>query len=593
MKKYFFVPLSLLLLFCSCKKVLDRQPLDSLTVKQTFSNEQNLQLYISSFYNMLPDASDLCSYTAPLQAYYFRGSIMSDLVAWTQKNRYLSGGFTALNDAQGWTWGNLRNINFFLDHLRESPIAVERKKYYEGMARFFRAWFYFKKVKMFGNVPWYGHTLHSMDSALYQPRDPRTLVMDSVLADINFAVENLSDQKDNTASTITKWVALALKSRICLFEGTFRKYHPELGLQSTAGKWLKNAVDASSQVMQSDKYIIYNTGHPASDYRKLFTSENPVSEEVILAAIYSDNLKKYHATTRFYSARGKYQPSLTKRFINTYLNIDGSRFTDEPGYDTMTFQEEVRNRDYRLQQTIRTPSYRRSDGSVAPPALVNAVTGYQVLKYSLDNPVHDIEDKCTNSIPIFRYAEVLLNYAEAKAVLGVFNLADWNKTIAQLRKRVGIQNTEMPITMDKYLKKNFYPDINSIPLMEIRRERAIELIMEGFRYDDLKRWKDGKLLEKVRNGIYVPAENKLIDLNEDGEPDVSFVTTDPPNKVPGVYYYLIDNQNTKLSEGDKGQILWIQNQPLKYPDYKYFAPIPYQQLILNHNLIQNPGWDHP
>lgn len=592
MKKYFLFPVALIFLF-SCKKVLERNPLDSLTVKQAFSNEQNIQLYVNSLYLMLPAAQDIYGESGTLEGYYFRGTILSDLIAWTQVNPYISGGFTSRN-AQGWSWGGLRNINYFLDHLQGSPIPADRKDYYEGIGRFFRAWFYFDKVKMFGDVPWYGHTIASSDSAqLYKPRDPRKLVMDSVLADINFAAAHLSDQKDNSASTITKWVALALKSRICLFEGTFRKYHAELGLQATAGDWFQNAADAASQVMQSGKYAIYNTGNPARDYRTLFISESPVSTEVLLAAIYNNNLKKWHNATGFYSNYGKYQPSLTKRFVNTYLNIDGTRFTDEPGYDTAHFQDEVKNRDYRLQQTIRTPSYRRSDGSAAPPYLGGAVTGYQIMKFSLDDPAYDLNGQCYNSIPLIRYAEVLLNYAEARAELGQFTVDDWNNTIAILRKRAGITNTSMPATLDTYMKDNFYPDVTAISLMEIRKERPIELIAEGFRYDDLKRWKAGKLLEKARDGIYVPAENELIDLNGDGYPDVSFVTALPSSKVPGVYYDVIDNKNVKLSGGNKGSILWHPNISRSYEDYKYYAPIPYSELIINSKLVQNAGWDHP
>jgi hypothetical protein len=417
--------------------------------------------------------------------------------------------------------------------------------------------------------------------------------MDSVLADINFAVDNIIATKDNTSSTITKWVALALKSRICLFEGTFRKYHTELGLTNTSGVWLQNAADAANEIIQGGQYSIYSTNNPSKDYHNLFTSENPMSTEVLLAAIANNNLKKWHNATGFFSNYGKYQSSLVKRFINSYLNIDGSRFTDQVGFNNIEFQDEVKDRDQRLAQTIRTPSYRRSDGTVAPPYLSAAITGYQTLKFSLDNPIYDLNGQSYNSIPIMRYAEVLLNYAEAKAEMGTLSTDDWNNTIAVLRKRAGITNTAMPSTLDSYMKENFYTDVTSIPLMEIRRERAIELIYEGFRYDDLLRWKEGKLLEKVKDGIYVPEENTLLDLNEDGSPDVSFVNKMPDHPVQGVYYYIVDNTITKLSNGNSGRLLLQLNLANTYPDFKYYQPLPFNELLVNKNLVQNEGWDHP
>ena len=116
---------------------------------------------------------------------------------------------------------------------------------------------------------------------------------------------------------------------------------------------------------------------------------------------------------------------------------------------------------------------------------------------------------------------------------------------------------------------------------------------EGFRYDDLRRWKKGNLLEKPKDGIYVPQLNQLMDLNEDGTPDVCFVTANPPSQVPGVYYYKIDGNATKLTDGDKGRIIWQANIEKSYPDYKYFGPLPYNELVINKKLVQNEGWDHP
>lgn len=577
--KNILLVLVILLTLTSCKKFLEKAPLDKLTPEQAFSNENNLNLYVNSFYaQMLPDGPAI-----------YKGDVMADITVPNAVPGYISGRLSS-QDASGWNWGNLRNINYFLEHYNNSAIAEKARNHYAGIARFFRAYFYYNMVKQFGDVPWYGNTLGVDDPALYKPRDPRTLVMDSVLADINFACNNIYDKKDNSCTQITKSVALALKSRICLFEGTFRKYHPEFSLPEQ-DKWLQEAENAADILIEGAQYRLNNTGNPDKDYRALFISENPVSTEVLLAAVYNNSLRKWHdAAWWFNSATLGARLGLAKSFINTYLNIDGSSFTALQGYDTMQFQTEVKNRDKRLQQTIRMGDYKRTDGSPAPPDFNVTYSGYQIQKFSLDDKYFDTRSESYNSIPIIRYAEVLLNYAEAKAELGTLTQADWDITIGALRNRAGINNISMPVAADSYMQSNFYPDVNNAVLLEIRRERGIELVSEGFRYDDLRRWKAAKLLEKVYEGIYVPAKGQLLDLNEDGKPDISFVDKMPADRVSGVVYFILDNNTSKLSQGDKGNLLWLSNILKTYGDNQYLYPIPANEIILNPKLVQNPGW---
>src|SRR5690606_739765 len=118
------------------------------------------------------------------------------------------------------------------------------------------------KVVRFGDVPWYDAVLGVDDEGLLKPRDSRKEVFTKMLEDIDFAIAHCSEQK--SAQLITKWTALALKSRMCLFEGTFRKYH---GL----GDWqgiLQEAVNASEQLMDGP-YSIY-TSSPDKAYQELF-----------------------------------------------------------------------------------------------------------------------------------------------------------------------------------------------------------------------------------------------------------------------------------------------------------------------------------
>jgi hypothetical protein len=570
-----------ILALTSCKKFLDIDPLDKLTPEQAFSTENNLQLYVNSFYvQNLPDGPAI-----------FQGDVMTDITVPNTVPNYLSGRLSS-QEAVGWSWGNLRNINYFLANYNNPAISSTARNHFAGVARFFRAYFYFQMVKQFGDVPWYNKPLSVDDPDLYKARDTRSMVMDSVLADINFAVDNIYATKDNSATQITKWVALGLKSRICLFEGTFRKYHPEAGLSSTANMWLEQSAEAADMLIKGGQYKLQTTADTNKDYRSLFISENPVSAEVLLASVYNNSLKRFHnAAWWFNSATLGARLGLDKSFVNTYLKADGSRFTDEASYQTMEFQDEVKNRDKRLQQTIRMGDYKRTDGSPAPPDFTVTYSGYQIQKFSMDDKYFDTRTESYNSIPIMRYGEVLLNYAEAKAELGTFNQADWSVTIGALRKRAGIANSDlMPGTADSYLKINFYPLISDPVILEVRRERGIELAVEGFRYDDLKRWKAAKLLEKVYTGIYVPGKDQLLDLNEDGKADVSFVDKVPATKVAGVTYFVLDNNTSKLSEGNKGNLLWLSTTKKTFEDKQYLYPIPATELLLNPKLIQNPQW---
>lgn len=564
-----------------CSKFLDKQPFATLTPAQAFQSASDLQLYTNSFYvSQIPSAVTI-----------FTGDNTSDYISGNNVPVLMTNQTNA-NNATGWTWTELRNINYFLQNNTNSAIPDTVRNSYNGIARFFRAWFYFNMVKQFGNVPWYSTALGTTDSSLYKPQDPRTLVMDSIEADLDYAIANAPAAKDPGCSLVTKWAALALKSRVGLFEGTFRKYHTELGLSSTAPTWLNYAVDASSQIMSSGNYTLHNTGNPLSDYRAVFTTEIPLSDEMILATVYSDALKVWHdANAYFTSTTLGNRTSPIKSFIDTYLNRDGSRFTDRPDFDTINFVNEMLNRDPRLQQTVRCNGYRRSDGSSAPPDYSYTFTGYQPLKFCVDNKAIDLNSENNNSIGIFRYAEVLLNLAEAKEELGIFGGTDWANTIGALRARAGITNTAMPVAVDPYIAQYFQNAVTDPILLEIRRERGVELMLEGFRFDDIRRWKMGPLMNIPYNGVYVPALNTPYAMNGDGVLNVSFVTATPTSgTIKGVYYDIINGTVIQLTDGTYGNIIWLANTPRVWDDKMYYMPIPTSQIVLNPNLVQNPGW---
>jgi hypothetical protein len=198
-----------------------------------------------------------------------------------------------------------------------------------------------------------------------------------------------------------------------------------------------------------------------------------------------------------------------------------------------------------------------------------------------------------------RYAEILLNYAEARAELGQLTDDDWKMTVGALRARAGITGgtTAKPTVLDPYMKANYFEDVTDPSLMEIRRERGIELVLEGFRFYDLVRWKHGELLLQTWNGFYVPGLNIPLDLNGDGVYDVAFYKTMPENPVDGVTYINVSEtvngvtNPQRLEHDTYGEIRWLDNIPRDWQDYKYLYPIPLTDVQLNPALGKNNGWE--
>lgn len=557
---------------------LDQLPEDAISPETFFKTENDLLLYTNSFYNVLPTAEDVYNEDV-------------DNVVKNSLRDELQGTRVVPTSDGGWKWDALRNINYFLAN---SDKCADKKAVakYNGVARFFRAYFYFNMVKRFGDVPWYSKPIESNDQELLtKARDPRAMVMDSVLADIDYAVANLDASRQ--VSLITKWTALALKSRIALYEGTFRKYHPEFKL-SGSDKFLDASISASEDLMKNSGYTIYKAT-PATAYQKFFSFDNAITDEVILARDFSDELQVYH-NLNYYTMTASYgKPGLEKKLVNSYLMADGSRFTDIKGYETMQFYDEVQKRDPRLTQTIRTPGYTRI-GETTP--LVQefgaTVTGYQLIKF-VSAPKWDTFNKDITDMPIFRYAEVLLNYAEAKAERGTLTQADLDKSTKLTRDRVGMPNISMAdanSNPDPYQAQQYsqLSGSNAGVILEIRRERRVELVMENFfRWDDIIRWKEGQLLTKPYKGMYFPGPGNY-DLDKNGKIDLVIYEGEKPT-VAGAQILKLGSE-ILLENGNKGGNIVINGHITKKfneaRDYLY--PIPTQELLLNPKLVQNPNW---
>lgn len=595
MKQNIMAIIALSLGLTSCDNLLNLSPMSDITQTDYFKTETDLQLFSNSFYNNLLDKSPYDDQSD----LYIQQTLSDEMLGGTKRVVPASGG--------GWTWTDLRKMNTLLAYIDQCEDADAVVKY-TALTRFFRAYFYFEKVKRFGDVPWYDVELGSDDEALYKPRDSREFVMTKMIEDIDYAIENLPDRDEEKSSPfrVNKWAALALKAQFCLYEGTYRKYH-QLNIEgNTYTYYLELASKAAKDIIDNGPYKLYSTGNPDTDYMMLFASEDANPDEYILAIKFDYGLQIYHNATAHTLVPTQGRPGLTKKMVNTYLMKDGTAFTDKAGWQEMTFKEEMKDRDPRLYQSIRTPGYTRiGETTVLAPDFSVSVTGYQPIKFVQEPTASggnvDRNDRSTCDLPVYRYAEVLLNYAEAKAELGTLTQEDLDISVNEIRKRVGMPDLSMNnanANPDRYLssEETGYPNVtgdNKGVILEIRRERAIELSQEGFRFDDLVRWKAGSCIDQELYGMYFPGPGNY-DLTGDDVADVILYAngTSKPDAQAGVQVYEI-GKDIMLTDDNEGYVFYHKNisrtQFSQERDYLY--PIPINERSLNPNLTQNPGWN--
>lgn len=562
----------------SCEDMLDYQPKDRLSPDTYFKTETDCELWTNNYYTVFPSAEGI--YSEPYDVIV--RDVLADEISGVRKPMPTDG---------NWNWKKLREMNFFLS--RASQVEDESVRLeYEGLTRFFRAYFYFEKVKRYGDVPWVDRPLGSDEEELYEGRDPRESVMEKVMEDVDFAIANLPEVQN--VYRVTRWTARALKSRIALFEGTFRKYHGLDGYE----EFLQACVNASEPFL-TGPYSIYTSG--STPYQDLFTSQNAIGTEIILARAYTSAISGMtHDVNGHLTGATMGRPGMTRNVVNMYLMRDGSRYTDQADYATKTFVEECKNRDLRMAQTLRTPGYKRIGGSKElAPDLSRSTTGYQLIKY-LTEERYDANKASTNDMPLFRLAEALLNYAEAKAELGTLKQADLDNTIRPLRVRAGLPDLDMEEANahpDPYLSSSEtgYANVtgaNKGVILEIRRERTLETPMEGLRYWDIMRWKEGKRFEKPIEGLYFPGTGEY-DLDGNGSVDVCIYDTEkaPGNSADVLYLKL--GSDIVLSGETSGNVLAHSTQQRIWNEERdYLYPIPTDDRVLTQGAIsQNPGWN--
>lgn len=582
--------MGLAVLMSSCDAT-DLKPWDSMTDQSYWHTVTDLQLYANGLLQNFGGAT-------------VSGDAVSDIMVQSSVNSYLFGTMT-LNDASGWDWGLIRQCNFFMNRYEQVVGDEAAINQYVGEVRFVRANRYYYMIRTFGDVPWFDSDLQTTDTEeLYKGRDPRNFVLGKIIEDLEFAAKWCTDSK---AGRPTKDAALQQLARVCLYYGTYMKYHNEQesnGISSTM--LLEKARDASKKIMDSGNYSIVKAANPSDTknfdewplpYSNLFVQDDLSGCPEAVMARYYEYPTLTHEVGR---QAGSSNFGFSKAFIDMYLMKDGTPIANAgSGYHgDNTLEEEIQDRDPRMWQTIATsrrPNW-TSAGSGADMQMTpwnwantlsmseGGVTGYAVEKFHSSNMAQWQAQASDFDWFIYRYAEVLLINAEANFELGTCTQDVLDATINKLRDRVDMAHLTTSPAVDAAALDYGY---SVAPLLyEIRRERAIELCNEGFRMDDLKRWNAMKLLEnpKTMVGVRITAASKAFYENPDnGGTEIGAGKRETVD-VNGRTYIRVFNDEIMNSAGRK----WTAN------DKRWLYPIPKEQIDLYQAngtpISQNPGW---
>jgi len=559
-----------------------------------FGSESAIQMALNNFYIDFPSLSSAYSGEFGKADYTMATSLANRFTVAYSPDQELTW--------DGWT--DLRSINYFLQMMNSDACGVSGalKDNFVAQGRFFRARWYFSMLKRYGDLPWYDHMITEATADEYNERDSRDLIIKKINEDLDYAIEKITATSVD-ATTVTKYVAAFYKMSANLYEASFRKYNNVTASVTgqafsnyTVEDLYKECIKAAEVIMNSGEYSL------VSDFRSLFTSKALLKEEVILGAATSNTVLGSQNT--YYNYQN--QKSLVRPFINTFLMKDGSAYTNKSSYATDGFVAEFADRDPRLAMTVRTPGYKYNGAKVVPSISdLSAPLGYQIIKFCLDKSPDGANDQKgnsnNNSVPVFRYAEVLLDYAEAKAELGQLSADDWTKTVGAIRKRAGITGgtNALPTVLDQYLKTTFYPDVTDPIIMEIRRERGCELCLEGQRMNDLLRWGRGELLAKLSwTGLNIPGMNVPVDIDEDGTADYYFTEGTAPSEYQSIAVRVNDQSGLQvISNGSVKQLEYSVAAANRYwPADGHYCLEAIPALCIStyrdhgHTLTQNPGY---
>lgn len=572
------------LVLSGCEDFLNQPVYDDFTDEEYWQTEDQARSYMYSFY-----PSIFAGYGSGFShGPFLMGQTLNDDFASDKKQIDLQPTVVPVSDSK-WSFTSIRKANYAIASIDRINANETTKAHWKGIARFFRAYYYANLVFTFGDVPWFDKVPVISDNKedmdyLYKDRDPRCYVDSLIIEDLQYAIDHV--RASDGALHINKYVVAGMTSRLMLREGTFLKYH-NINLDM-AEKCLVMAKTSAEVVMSSGKYSI------APNYKQLFVSadlgDNP---EIIMHRHYEDGVLSHSTLTYSFTEA---QAGLSKSLAEAFVTSDGLPVYAKSAFWTARTSEEFfKNRDPRLSYCIR-PHYYIKGTDCAP--FNYALSGYSWNKFMDDSQAAKPDATWTGSknvtdAPCLRYAEVLLNYAEAAYELNALNPsypfgnAELNKSINLIRAREDVNlpalqvSGDMPMVngtvfddpMRLTIESNANGEQASPILWEIRRERRVELCMEGFRLNDLKRWK------------------KLDYLWNDCNPDIRY----------GAYIVLADypNRDAEIvledASAPEGYILRNTEGGRNRPtDRDYISPIPSGQITLyeskGYSLSQNELW---
>ena len=550
--KYFFLIIAL----AGCKKTLDLTPKDQISDASFWKTSQDFQLAANDFYYGLQEVPEYIDNNSDIA--FGTGT---DAATGDDYRSLSNGSYLAQLSSPLWdnSYKSIRATNYLLQKAAASPLGEEINRWV-GEALFFRAYHYWHLVKAFGGVPKIDTVLEVTSPEMYTPRSTQQEIVDFILSDLDNAINKLPKQSELSADElgrVTQGAALALKARVALYQGTWAKYHGEGG---DAATYISKAVEAANAVVTSNEYALY-TGMGADSYKYLFILQGDDSKEVILARRYYADRIVHNWTRELWFNYTVPTKNLADMYLcNDGLPIDKSSLFQ--GYQQLT--SEFQNRDPRMSMTFIVPgSSIFAEGGVWQPTYpgftgTNATrTGYMIRKF-LDETIDATTFRGAYDFKEFRYAEVLLILAEGLYEQnGQISDADLDRTINVLRDRVN-----MPHLTNAFVAANGLNMLN-----EIRRERTIELAFEGFRRDDLRRWKTAETVmpQAIRG--------------------VKFVGTEYAQKYPD----LKPGENIQVDAN--GFIVAEPAGSRRFLPQHYLNPIPLQQIQLSGGTLeQNPGW---